>query len=160
MDEGNVNAICPVKDLTLEDNKALLAKVFEENKKRPTNDKGVKIFRTMQSNAMLYVKELLREETGRFESRDNDLTGINYSNNDDFSIQLAGESIVLMFALGNSSRLYADVIDLDGKVIGTFVGNKMLQPDSYMYQCNVPKGVYLVRYIVNGNVNVKKINVM
>lgn len=160
LDEGNVNAICPVKDLTLEDNRALLAKVFEDNRKRPTNDKGVRIFRTMQSNAMLYVKELLREESGRFGSRNNDLTGINYSNNDDFSIQLAGESIVLMFALGNSSRIYADVIDMDGKVIGTFVGNKMLQPDSYMYQCNVPKGIYLVRYIVNGNVNVKKINVI
>ena len=160
LDEGNVNAICPLKDLTLKDNRALLEKVFKANRERPTNDKGVRIFRTMQSNAMLYVKELLMAEAGQLRARElgKDATGISYSNSNEFTIRIAGNTIVLIFELDNHSKACADVIDLQGNIVAELIKNRQLQAGSYVYQCEVPKGVYLVRYIINGNVNVKKIS--
>ena len=161
LDEGNVSATCLIKDLSLKDNKEVLKRVSDNKEKHKYTDSGAQIVHTMNSNAMLFVKELLKEQVEGFKARISagNETGISYSNSDDFSIRQANSSVILTFNLGNTSHVYADVLSLQGDIIARLVDNRTLQPDSYMFQSDVPKGVYLVRYIKDGTVNVKKIRV-
>lgn len=160
--KGNLCASCLVKDLTLKENVTLLEKVWEKNKQNEYTEKGAQIIRTIQSNAMLYVKELLKNQMESLGKRRNysDATGISYSNTDDFIIHSTGNGIVLIFSLNKTALVYADVIDLKGDIMAKIIkGTSSLLPDSYMFHANLPKGIYMVRYIVDGNTNVKKVRV-
>lgn len=48
---------------------------------------------------------------------------------------------------------------IPSKLITTFVDNEILPANTYCYMRNIPKGIYLVRYIVNNNINIKKVYV-
>jgi len=159
LDEGNDCAMCLIKDLYLPDKMELLERVFDSNNKQKHTDSGAKIVRTMHSNAMLFVKELLKEQIETFKSRISagNETGISFSNSDDYLVRQANSSVILSFNLGNTARVYADIISLQGDIIAKLVDDRFLQPDTYMFQGDVPKGVYLIRYIKDGTVNVKKI---
>ena len=161
LDEGNVSAICLIKDLVLKENRGLLKRVFDNNKKQKYTDSGAQIVRTMQSNAMLFLKELLKEEVETFKARldDGAETGISYSNSDDYSVRQAASSVFLSFSIGNTARVYADILSLQGDIITKLVDDQFLQPSTYMFQSNMPKGIYLIRYIKDGTVNVKKVRV-
>lgn len=156
---GSISAVCLVKDLTLQDNMDLLEKVWNDNKQRKYTEKGAQIIRSIYSNAMLYVKEYLKQQNGNLKrlKNENCLTGIFYSNSDEFSVSTKDECISLRFSNNQSARIHADIIDVSGNIIGVFVRDNNLPPNTYLYRCKVGKGNYLVRYIVNGNVNVKKI---
>lgn len=155
--KGSVCAVCLVKDLTLKDNMSLLEKVWSENKKREYTENGAKIIRSIYSNAMLYVKEYLFKQKGLLRKGKTDyLTGISYSNSDLFCVRSIGNRISLEFSNIATARIYSDLIDTNGNIIGVFVNNDELEPNLHSYQLETKKGVYFIRYIVNGNVNVKK----
>lgn len=65
--------------------------------------------------------------------------------------------VSIQFVLKEASRVSAIVMDLEGKVICEIVNNKVLPSNSYNYSCNLPNGVFLVVYTLNGNINVRKI---
>ena len=159
LNDGNNSAVCLVKDLSLNDNKSLLEKVWDRNRKEMYTDKGAYIVRSYKTNALLYVKELIKQEIKNSDNSRNDqiVSGVTYSNMDDFSVCSENGGIKLTFEIQQASKIYADVIDLNGKIISIFVKNVLLESSQYTFCNTVPKGIYLVRYIVNGNVNVKKI---
>jgi hypothetical protein len=157
--EGYVCATCLVKDLTLKQNKNLLQSILEEKEKCKKTEDGKTIFYTILSNSMSYVKELLADRmlenqktrnTGRY-------TGISYSNTDLFDICVKNRSLDISFYLHDISRVYLDIMDLQGKVVAEIVNQSKMGAKLYKYQCSLQKGIYLVRYILNGNVNVKKV---
>ena len=161
LNEKTISAICLLKDLTLKDNRPLLEKVFESNRQRKFTDKGAQIVRFNHANAMLYAKELIKSQMQFANTRENnnETTGISYSNTDKYEVRQVDNTISLSFNISKASRVRADITDLRGNIIAEFVNDKSLQPNSYLFQRTVPKGIYLVRYILNGNVNVKKIRV-
>ena len=156
--EGFVCATCLVKDLTLEQNRDLLQRILEEKEKRKMTEDGKTIFYTILSNSMSYVRELLADRM-----QDNQKTrntkrsfGISYSNTDLFDICVKNRSLDISFHLHDISRVYLDIMDLQGKVVAEIVNQPTMDVKLYKYQCSLPKGIYLVRYILNGNLNVKK----
>ena len=156
--KGSVCAVCLVKDLTVKDNMELLRNVWSNNKKQEYTETGAKIIRSIYSNAMLYAKAYIKKQDEQLRKiKENIITGITYSNTDEFSVYSTDGRIILKFNNDRNAHVYADVIDVQGNVLGVFVNEKDLNPNSYSYQCELRKGVYFVRYIVDGNVNVKKI---
>lgn len=158
--EGNYCATCLVKDLTLEQNRAILHQILNEKEKCKKTEEGKSIFYTIMSNAMSYVKELLAEEMRvQFINRNaGKATGISYSNTDQFETNISNGILNINYQIQDTSRVSLDIIDLQGKIVATLVNQSHVVAKTYNYQCVLPKGVYLVRFILNGNVNIKKIN--
>lgn len=158
---GDVCATCLVKDLTLQskENKEKLKQIIVEKTKCGKTDSGATIVYTIISNAMSYVKELLAEEMSKNNmTRSAGMTtGISYSNTDLFNLSVTSGSLDISFKLCETSRVSVDIMDLQGKIVAQLINQPSMKAKTYNYQCVLPKGLYLVRYIINGNVNVKKV---
>ena len=159
--EGNYCATCLVKDLTLEKNKAILRKILEEKERCKKTEDGKFIFYTMLSNAMSYVKELMAGEILSHDKTRNagKTTGVSYSNAESFDICVTNDNLNISFLLCDTSRVSLDIIDLEGKTVAVLVNQPSMDAKTYNYQCTLPKGVYLVRFVLNGTVNVKKVSI-
>lgn len=159
--EGSLCSICLVKDLTLQKNRQLFDKIKNIISAENHTKEGMKIIHTIHSNVMTYIKEYIKSKNNAFQFYgSNKLSnGISYSNTDRFEITSSDKSITLQYSLESEKRISLDVIDLKGNVILIFVKNKLLPPNNYSFQSNILPGTYLVRFIVDGNLNVKKIYV-
>lgn len=161
MGSGSLSSMRLVRDLTVQDHKNLIKQIFEKNKLETHTSTGAKIVYTPESNAMAYIKEIIKAQVDSLQlSRwDKSATGVRYSNTDEFEASTLGNIIMLKFQLDDNKRITLDVIDLKGNPIATIIANKNLCSNTYSYQCLVPSGIYLIRYIVNGNLNVRKVYV-
>ncbi|MFW5700760.1 MAG: DUF7689 domain-containing protein, partial [Cyclobacteriaceae bacterium] len=149
-----INAL---EDLTLEENLDLLEKIKSENNLKSSTASGAAIVRSPQSNAMKYIKELLKS-TGTVTSTGDE--GIVYSNSFDFSVypNPATISSQIAFNLPYDAKVSVEVIDLTGKVLSVPLQNQYLINGDYNYQLNVPesfRGTCLVKLRFNNNVNVQ-----
>lgn len=161
LSEGSICATPLLEDLTLKDNKDILKDILENKAKKQYTESGIKIVRTIHSNAMSYVKELLKSQKNNDSKQltRSGLTddGISFSNSDTYEVVVSDGGVSIQFVLKEASRVSAIVMDLEGKVICEIVNNKVLPSNSYNYSCNLPNGVFLVVYTLNGNINVRKI---
>ena len=153
--EGHVCAVCLVRDLTLNDNQDSFEAATSKCEKRKKTKSGVGIFRSTHAVTMLYVKEMLSKDTGVTSVA----TGLSYSNSDEFTVSASGRSLTLRFTLDSPRVVLADVIDLDGNIISNLLMKSRLEAGSHVFGCTMPGGTFLVRYIVDGNINVKKISI-
>ena len=108
---------------------------------------------------MKYIKELLKTGSNISTSRDD---GITYSNSNKFDIypNPADASSQILFELEDVAKVSVSIFDLNGRELSSPLINKSLQPGSYNFNLNISndyKGFCLVRFTVNGNINVKKI---
>ena len=88
-------------------------------------------------------------------------TGLNndirYSNEDKFNVTNNGAGISINFTLSEKAKVSLSVINLRGEEIVSILRNGQLQAGEYNYSAGLTKGIYLVKQVVNGNVNVKKV---
>lgn len=159
--EGDIPAILLIEDLTLINNTPALAKVKNYNINNQYSN-NVFIIRPVLSNTMSYVKELLGISSpisSKLKLADNTTTGISYSNLQEFSVNHSIGTIQVEFSLPDNSIISLDVIDLNGNTINSVAKNANLESGfkSYIIDSKKIRGTYLVRLIVNGKLNVKKI---
>ncbi|MDR2126648.1 MAG: T9SS type A sorting domain-containing protein [Prevotellaceae bacterium] len=116
------------------------------------------------ANAMKYVKAILTgggapllspgQGNGNSESV---ATGIRYSNDDEFNAVNNSSGISINFSIRDNAKISLAVIDLKGRVMETVLQGQALSSGNHNYTVNLPAGIYLVKYVLNGNVNVKKV---
>lgn len=160
--EGSLCGISLIKDLTKSTYDPIINKIFDNKKNEKYTESGIRIIHTNLSNTMTYVKELLSHDMGINNEKQRKQaykTDIQYSNSDSFFVYVQNNVVRILFTNESEKRVSADIIDLNGSVITTFVDNEILPANTYCYMRNIPKGIYLVRYIVNNNINVKKVYV-
>lgn len=151
-----------VEDLTLVNNSAnnaILEAIKEDNSDNPTTSTGETIVRSPYSNSMKYAKQLLSLETrAALSSRINSVeNGVTYSNQNKFSVEKVGDRLSIAFSLPEKSRITLSVVDLQGRTLSETIKEKELGAGEHHYQIKIPDiDVCLLRYVVNGNVNVKK----
>jgi hypothetical protein len=155
-------AILLVEDLTLsnnERNQSILDSIRISNKQVKTTNSGATIVRSPHSNMVKYVKALLAERTNKLRAVKNS-TGLNndirYSNEDDINITNNGAGISINFTLSEKAKVSLSIVNLRGEEVVSLLSNKQLQAGKHNYSLNLTKGIYLVKQVVNGNVNVKK----
>ena len=153
-----------VKDLTFygnTQNQLLLDSIINSNKQMQTTSSGATIVRSPHSNIVKYVKALLAERTNERRLLAKSATGLNndirYSNEDKFNIAINGAGISIDFSLSEKAKVSISVINLRGEEIVSILRNGQLQAGEYNYSAGLTKGIYLVKQVVNGNVNVKKV---
>lgn len=161
--DGDNCAIEIVKDLTLSENKEILDSIKLYNKENPTTDTGVKIFRTIYSNAMSYVKKLLPmpSSNGSKHTRQGDVsTGVTYSNSDSYEFCNEDGVVEIRFSLTKPTRTSLEIIDLKGNVIESMVPTTCLSEGAHTFSTQIGcSGVYLMRLCLNGRINVTKFTV-
>lgn len=152
-----------VKDLTFygnTQNQLLLDSIINANKQMQTTSSGATIVRSPHSNMVKYVKALLAGRASSFRSVTG-TTGLNggirYSNEDVLNVANNGAGISINFTLSEKAKVSLSVINLRGEEIVSILRNGQLQAGEYNYSAGLTKGIYLVKQVVNGNVNVKKV---
>jgi ligand-binding sensor domain-containing protein len=82
--------------------------------------------------------------------------------NDAFTVFSNASEIVVDFSLTEAANVSLSVFDMQGKEVCSILRNNDLISGKHQYSCTHTRfssGVYLVRYVVNGVVNVKKVMV-
>ncbi|MDR2087280.1 MAG: T9SS type A sorting domain-containing protein, partial [Dysgonamonadaceae bacterium] len=163
LNQGEQFAVLPVEDLTLTNNvqnQSLLKSIRESNRQLKRTDSGASIVRSPLSNTIKYVKALLAGRKNAFRSssgvRGAD-SGISYSNEDKFNIASNASGISIDFSLDKSARISLSVINLRGEEVASLLQEHTLSAGNHHYSAYLTKGIYLVKHVVDGNVNVKKI---
>ena len=145
--------------------------IMEYNLKNQYNEDGAYIVRSDYSNGILFIKQLLKELEvstlrGYKASSPLQYTGlkedIKYSNADPCTAYYSseGNQVNMNFSIENPSVVHLVVWDSNAREIASIVSNAQLIPGSYEYSWNssgYPAGIYFVKYVVNGNLNVKKV---
>lgn len=162
--DGDIFNLLLVEDLTLTNNvanNAILNDIKEDNANNSTTENGAFIVRSPYSNSMKYVKQLINAPFSRLTRGTNsiDEKGVKYSNSDEFIVTTSNGVLSVSFNLQESSRISLSVVDLQGRVLTDILQNKTLEEGEHTYQIDLQAtDICLVRYSLNGNLNVKKIN--
>lgn len=167
--EGDIMTMELVKDMTLIGNvrnNAILNNIKVSNSLVETDPSGAKIVRSPYSNAMLYVKELLSgggssHAPSRSIDGNGGTTGITYSNTDQFNVCNVENEITISFELNNDAEVSIVIYDLSGNIISCPLANQKIGAGNYEYSAIIPQsGIYLVKYVMNGNINARKVTIM
>ena len=153
-----------VEDMTLTGNVAnneILNNIKIDNSNNTTTEDGAAIVRSPYSNSMKYVKQLIGSpfslRTRGTNSTDEE--GIRYSNTDKFVTSVSDNSLSVSFNLPETSRISLSIVDLQGRVLANILQNETLEAGEHNYQIEKPAtDLCLVRYSLNGNLNVKKLH--
>ena len=166
--KGDFLSTTAMQELTLNDNpynNELLQSILKENEDNQYTKDGRFIVRNFYSNGMLFIKKLLQnmkeENNPKSTPYEDDNKGIRYSNSDEFNVYpYSSSEIMIDFSLDRDAKISLVILDLQAKEVYTALNQRNLSHGSYQYVWNHtgnPSGVYLVRYVVNGTVNVKKV---
>ncbi len=163
--EGEVFNLLLVQDLTLKEqtaNQLILESVKTVNQSRTATAYGSTIVRSPYSNCMKYVKELLRADVSNSSILETDplLTGnedIRYSNSDVFNVATNGSELLVDFVLDDASSVRMEVITRDGRLVNSLVNSQSLPAGTYQCSASLSPGIYLIKFLVNGNLNIKKV---
>lgn len=157
---GDVCAVPLIKDISIIGNEENLNKVYLYNKDHVKTSNGATILRPLTTNAMAFVKNILSTRNGNVKNKQNVRTGITYSNSDDFSVTVHGMNLNIEFTSQKKSNISISLISMDGRIVSDIVNNECLDKGQHEYRCSVNKhGFYMLRYVVDGRVNVKKVSV-
>jgi len=136
--------------------------IMENNDKNQYTAEGSYIVRSSYTNAMLYVKQLLHELSSLDTIKQKDDDGISYSNSDPFNVRnnAASNEIAIEFKLDKPAAVVLSIWDINGREMTRLLNTRSLASGEYQYSWHYPnnyKGVFFVKYLVNGNVNIKKV---
>ena len=130
------------------------------------NEDGGYIIRTPHSTGMILLKELIREyaqPSGQeLKTPQKGNGGITYSNSDAIDIYNKSDvEIRIDIQLEKDAVISLSVCDINGRTISMLSNNISLNAGNYQFTWNhsniQTKGVYLIKYIVNDRINLKKV---
>ena len=157
INEGDILAIQLMEDLVAKHNMELFRKVFEENSKRKETENGYRIFRTLQTNSMLFVKAYLAErEHEKFQAK----SAITYSDEEMFNLHVNGRSLSITVKASSHENVSVTVANLHGSLYKELTKNNRIGMDSYEFNTNVPSaGIYVVSVVINGHIYERTVKV-
>jgi len=101
---------------------------------------------------------------GRFQHIDLNTVSIvendKQTQNETFTVFANASELVIDFSLPESAQVSLSVFDMQGKEVGAILRDNNLMSGKHQYSWNCARaasGLYLVRYVVNGTVYVKKV---
>ena len=113
------------------------------------------IKRSQKSKVNLFIQNMIEEQTNIF----NYGAGRNFSNTDDFNVTSSSNTIKINIEIEETSSYRIEVVDLSNNYVQTVVPEIRVQAGEYEHTVNVPNGIYVVVYYLNGNINSKKIQI-
>ena len=111
--------------------------------------------RSQKSKVNLFIQNMIEEDTNIF----NYGVGRSFSNTDDFNVTTSSNTIKINIEIEETSSYRIEVVDLSNNYVQTVVPEIRVQAGEYEHTVNVPNGIYVVAYYLNGNINSKKVQV-
>lgn len=162
LENGDVCAVKLLEDLVSTNTEAqeTIQSIKSRNQKKTRASNGANIIRPLQTNAMLYVKDVLSSETAQTSHEATPKENcISYSNSREFGLSAQNNRISINFSIAEDAEISLCVLDLNGNEVCSVLSNQSLKANQYNYSAPISeKGIYLVRLIVNGRTNVKKVS--
>lgn len=156
INKGNPTAIPLFEDLVLKNNTSNMQKmrsIHLSNSNSQYDADGKRIVRTISSNLKLLLKRILPESQNAPHKAKQ---GFSIPANS-FNVCVKDNNADIQLSLGTQSDVAIDVIDLEGRTVNFIIKQEMEQ-GSYRFTSEIPySGVFLVRCMVNGHLDVKKI---
>ncbi|MDR2407227.1 MAG: T9SS type A sorting domain-containing protein [Bacteroidales bacterium] len=155
-----------VDELTLysPSNHSILSGVKDDNAALRSSSSGnVDIVTFPKSTCVEYISRMLSWGGGAFSyapQSTEETTGIEvrYSNTDEFHVTVNGKNISVDFTNAKSAKVSLSIVDLNGREIASILNNQQVASGHKQYSVNLPQsGVYLVKYVLDNNLNVKKV---
>lgn len=161
VNDGNLVAIKLLEDMITQDqqtayNNMLTRKAsIAYTQNAPTPEKK-KIYRTIQDNAVLFIKDLLSDNQMQQAPQ-----GVTYSDDQSaFSVKVEGRTIEIGFELDEPGKVSLCVINQNGTSVSQVYNRQQLQQGSHTSTVTIPQpGTYFVSYIINGRVYDRKLNI-
>lgn len=163
--EEDALATLLVDELTLysPSNLSILSGVKDDNTVlRSSSSSTVDIVTPPQSTCVEYISRKLSWGGGASYAPQSpgETTGIEvrYSNTDEFHINVNGKNISVDFTNAKSAKVSLSIVDLNGREIASILNNQQVASGHKQYSVSLPQGgVYLVKYVLDNNLNVKKV---
>lgn len=159
VNKGDINILPAFEDLEIKSHPSgdlRLNVIRKANSLVPNDGAGRVIIRTIATNAKQILKNLLDSEISQSQIKRQ--KRMMKPERESFALVSDGGGIIVDIYIPSTSDVRIDVMNLKGEVISTLTVSENLESGNYRYSGNMPgNGVYLVRSIVNGNVEVKKI---
>lgn len=161
--EKDVSALILINGLLLnsEEQRSIMDTVKSEISMKARS--SVNVIRPLQSNFVSYVKKLLEsdENIDYIKKIGNSFDeNFSYSNSFEFEVTCIGSSLNIDIILEDSQKLALNILDLSGNSVREILAETQLNAGSHAYSVNsLPSGYYLVEVVVNGKLNIKKINI-
>lgn len=156
-----ISAIKPIEDLTINQYGTIMESVREENNIATQTCAGIKTIRSLHSNYMAYVKEILSKDKvdiQKSRKATRATTGLSYSNFKEFSVLQGAGNLSVEFSLSNASKVSLNTLDLAGNIVSSAFTEHMLESGPHIFKLPIEKkGMYLVQLVIDGRVNVKKV---
>ena len=111
--------------------------------------------RIQQSEVNLFIKNIIAIQNSEL-INNNDI-GLNKSNA--FRVFISNNNLNIILNIEETSSYRIEVVDLSNNHVQTIVPEIRVQAGEYEHTVNVPNGIYVVAYYLNGNINSKKIQV-
>lgn len=139
------------------------SKIVTENQLKKYDTAGRMIIRTHLSTTQKIVEELIsemvsskRQVRGQNSSQQKDFS----IQNDSFSVNNKGLEYEINLTIEHNSNVRLDILDLKGEPLKVFINSADVVAGVYSFSfSDIKEDVILVRCIVNGHVEVKKIRV-
>ena len=163
--EGDILSILLVCDLVISEsnqNKRILDNIKEEDNNNKRNENNAMIVYSPYSNTMKFVKRLINNSYFPQTRGTASLSeqGVKYSNSENFIVSTTNNGLTISFDLQEYANISLSVVDLQGHQLATILQNKKLGKGSYCYQIEKPTtSACLICYSVDGNLNIKKLNI-
>jgi hypothetical protein len=174
--DGEFFIINPIEDLTFSEYRSHLDKIREESAKPRYSQDGSYIAPTIRSNAMKYVKKLVKlaDHTWGYSADPSNEFGENTNTSPDkFSLQQNYPNpfnpvTQFRYSLPSETRLSLKVYDVLGREIAVLVNNETKQAGWHTASWNgvdkngrhVASGLYICRLIAGNNIRNLKITIM
>lgn len=162
LDDGDWATIKVIEDMTFtEDN----YQSYKATTKAPISATSDKIYRTPVSNCIIYVKSLLEKNMGKVRSlkkaNATALTGVSYSNSNNINVvNYANNTLNVNFDLQGTSKVSLSAWDLNGNRISAAFDSEIMEAGVHTAALNLNNNrIILVKLVVNGHINVRKITV-
>lgn len=158
LDRDESCAMKLVVDIDYGANESIVQDVKDYIKNNKCTDDGIAIIRPSMTFVKMFVKQKISEDSGA-----NNIDGIwtqdlCFSNTDDVEVKTSVGDIMTRITIDTPSLVSADLVDRDGNALRTIIGHSEVDAGTYEFGINgISPGIYFVKVLVDGRLNVKKV---
>lgn len=140
-------------------NRARIKRIHEVNKHTEYDEDGRKIVHTASSNLKSLLKQLIPDSSHKAPGIDSVLSHESPTDEvSQFDVTLSGNQIIVNMSLTRTTAVSIDVLDLDCNCVKRIKDASAMESGNYCFTSgSLEPNTYLVRCILNGCLNVKKV---
>jgi len=160
LNKGDLASLLLVDALISYDNSEDIKLTHARSKERDMKS-NVNTYRSPISNCIAFIKTLIQKDdatnVAKIQSNTTGITGVSYSNSDVFHVSESRDNIKIAFNLSHESIISLETLDLSGRTTSAPIIEQRFRAGDHSFTINIGhKDIILIKFTVDGRVNIKK----